>query len=402
MEYPDEADLVLINTCGFIRPAVEESLSTLFDTLGRISDIEVKPVLAVTGCLVSRYAQNLATEIPEVDIWLDTHSLEQWPERIAAALGRHPSPYFSRKLSTGPSYAYLKISEGCSHSCAFCTIPSIRGAHKSREMYSLLEEAQELVQQGVPELIVVAQDVAAYGSDLGLDNALPELVENLASVQGLEWLRLMYLYPAGLSEQNLSFLAGIGRPFLPYFDVPLQHSHPDILRSMGRPFAKDPRIIVDRIRKYFPDAALRTSIITGYPGESDEHFASLCDFVRDLRFQHLGVFAYQQEEGTVAAELPKQVPEAVREERREQLMRIQAEISAELLEQTLGQHMEVLVQAPSDEWEGLFIARTWFQAPEVDGITYLSSSQGQALLPGSIVNAEIYEAKTYDLVALAD
>lgn len=402
VEHADEADLVLINTCGFIRPAVEESIQTIFDAIGSALSADPVPVIAVTGCLVSRYGDELAAEMPEVDVWLDTKSLDQWPEKIAQAMGRHPAEYLTRKLSTGPGHAYLKVGEGCSHNCAFCTIPSIRGPHVSADLHKLLDEAEQLVEQGVPEIVVVGQDVTAYGSDLDMENGLMELVSGLANIQGLEWLRLMYLYPAGLTDNLLSFLAEIGRPFLPYFDVPLQHAHPDVLRDMGRPFARDPRRVVDRIRRHFPEAALRTSIIVGYPGETDEHFKTLCDFVRDVRFHHLGVFAYQQEEGTPAAEMQGQVADGVKEERRRQLMAIQSDISAEILEAQVGENMEVLIQAPSGEWEGLFIGRTWFQAPEVDGITYVSSGPGGLLHPGTIVKAEIYEAKTYDLVALAE
>lgn len=402
VEHPDEAELVLINTCGFIRPAVEESLSAIFEVLGSVAGAQPRPVVAVTGCLVSRYGGELAAEMPEVDLWLDTHSLDRWPGMVAEALGRHPASFLTRKLSTGPGHAYLKVSEGCSHNCAFCTIPSIRGPHASQDLHTLLDEAEQLVEQGVPEIVVVGQDVTAYGRDLNMESGLVDLVAGLVNIPGLEWLRLMYLYPAGLTDAVLSFLAEIGRPLLPYFDVPLQHAHPEVLRDMGRPFARDPRRVVDRVRRHFPEAALRTTIITGFPGETDEHFEALCDFVREVRFHHLGVFAYQQEEGTVAAEMQSQVPDGVKEERRERLMAIQADISAEIMEECVGERMEVLVQAPSGEWEGLFIGRTWFQAPEVDGITYLSSGPGEPLLPGTIVNAEIYEAKTYDLVALAE
>ncbi len=402
VEHPDEAELVLINTCGFIRPAVEESLSAIFDALGSVAGVEPRPVVAVTGCLVSRYGTELGLEMPEVDLWLDTNHLDQWPSKVAQALGRHPAEFVSRKLSTGPGHAYLKVSEGCSHSCAFCTIPSIRGPHRSLELHSIVDEAERLIEDGVPEIVVVGQDVTAYGHDIGIEAGLVDLVGSLVNIPGLEWLRLMYLYPAGLTDQTLSFLAEIGKPLLPYFDIPLQHSDAQVLRAMGRPFARDPRRVVDRVHTHFPEAALRTSIIVGFPGETDEQFQALCDFVREVRFHHLGVFAYQQEEGTPAAQMQGQIDDGVKSDRREELMALQAEISAEIMENYVGQRVEVLVEAPNPEWEGLFLGRAWFQAPEVDGVTYLSSGPSGPLLPGTIVNAEVYEAKTYDLVALPD
>ncbi|MGE4504401.1 MAG: 30S ribosomal protein S12 methylthiotransferase RimO [Desulfovibrionaceae bacterium] len=401
VEHPEEAELVLVNTCGFIRPAVEESLSVIFEALGRIEDASPRPVVAVTGCLVSRYGTELAQEMPEVDLWLDTRRLDAWPEMVAVALGREPALAPGRRLSTGPGHAYLKIGEGCSHNCAFCTIPSIRGPHRSTPLAQLLDEAEALVDEGVPELVVVGQDVTAWGPDLRSGEGLPELVDALAAIRGLRWLRLMYLYPAGLTDDVLAFLAEVGEPLLPYFDIPLQHAHPDILRAMGRPFARDPRRVIDRVRSHFAEPALRTSLIVGYPGETDTHFEALCDFVREVRFQNLGVFAFEPEEGTPAVELPGQVPDDVKRERRDRLMAIQADISLELLEERVGERLDVLVEAPHPEWDGLYTGRAWFQAPEVDGVVYLSS-QGGPLTPGTIVPAEVYEAKEYDLVALAE
>lgn len=403
VEHPDEAELVLINTCGFIRPAVEESLSVVFEALSRAAAADPAPVVAITGCLVSRYGQELAAEMPEVDLWLDTHNLDQWPDMVARALGRHTAPLVSRRLSTGPGHAYLKVGEGCSHGCAFCTIPAIRGPHRSEALEALAEEARILVEEEfVPEIVVVGQDVTAYGSDLRDGPGLAELVAELAAIPGLEWLRLMYLYPAGLTDELLAFLAEVGPPLLPYFDVPLQHSHPEVLRGMGRPFARDPYRVIERIRTHFPEAALRTSLIVGYPGETDEQFEHLCEFVRQARFTNLGVFVFQPEEGTPAALLDGQISDALKKERRDRLMAIQAGISEEHLAALVGERLDVLVEAASPEWEGLFTGRAWFQAPEVDGVVYVSGGPDGPLLPGTIVPAEVYEAKTYDLVALAD
>ena len=394
------ADLVFINTCGFILPAVQESIGTILDTAEAIKALppDKRPLLAVAGCLVGRYLpQGLDKEIPEVDLWLNVPEIEHWPALIGERLGFVPAP--GRLLSTGPAHAYLKISDGCNHACAFCTIPLIRGPLRSFPVPELIREARTLTEQGVREIILVGQDVTGYGRDAGANFSLRELLLGLAELPDLARLRLMYLYPAGLTREFLSFLQELPPTFLPYFDVPLQHSHPEVLSRMGRPFAQNPGLILERIREYFPAAALRTSLIVGYPGETESQFEHLLDFVQAGRFQHLGVFAYEAEDGTPAATLPNQIPEDVRRERRNQVMALQAEISAELLEAYLGRHLDILVEKTSPEWPGLHVGRAWFQAPEVDGVTYIS---GPNVTPGQIVRAEITETHTYDLSALAD
>lgn len=402
VESPAGADLALVNTCGFIRPAVEESLETIVDVVRQVKEAGgARPVVAVAGCLVSRYGKvELAAGLPEVDLWLSTRELAAWPGLVGAALGRKRMDELGpRRLSTGPAYAYLKVSEGCSHRCAFCTIPSIRGRHVSRPLDELEREARLLVEQGgVKELVIVGQDVTSYGHDLGLKDGLKHLLDRLMPIGGLKWLRLMYLYPAGLTDGLLKHLAGLGRPLLPYFDIPLQHAHPEILSAMGRPFAKDPSLVIERVRKHFPEAALRTSLIVGFPGETDAHFKALKSFVERTRFQHLGVFPYHQEEGTRAAELPGQVPQATKTRRRNSLMKLQERISSELLAELVGTRQEVLVEDESPEWPGLHVGRVWLQAPEVDGVTYVS---GPKVRPGRMVLADIEQAQSYDLVALA-
>lgn len=399
-----DADLVLVNTCGFIRPAVEESLETIVEVAREAVDTAARsgrrPVVAVAGCLVSRYGKaELSAGLPEVDIWLSTRELGAWPGLIGAALGRKKLDELGpRRLSTGPAFAYLKVSEGCSHKCAFCTIPGIRGKHVSRTLDELEREARLLVEKGgVPELVLVGQDVTSYGHDLGLKDGLKHLLDRLMPIKGLKWLRLMYLYPAGLTDGLLKHLAGLGRPLLPYFDIPLQHAHPDILSAMGRPFAKDPSLVIERVRKHFPEAALRTSLIVGFPGETDAHFKTLKGFVERTRFTNLGVFPYHQEEGTRAAEMPGQTPQATKTRRRNSIMKLQERISAEALAELIGTRQEVLVEDESPEWPGLHVGRVWFQAPEVDGVTYVS---GPKVKPGRIVAADIDQAKSYDLVAL--
>jgi MiaB/RimO family radical SAM methylthiotransferase len=263
----------------------------------------------------------------------------------------------------------------------------------------LLDEARLLAEQ-VPEIILVGQDSTAYGSDLGKGHDLPTLIKGLAAIPSLEWLRIMYLYPAGLTESLLTQLRDMGAPFLPYFDIPLQHAHPDVLASMGRPFARDPEKVVDRVRSFFPDAALRTTFIVGYPGETEEHFEALMDFVRRTRFHHLGVFPYWAEEGTPAAAMEDQVPDEIKIERKDRLMELQAEISAEILEGYVGETVPVVIERESDEWPGLYVGRAWFQAPEVDGVTYVGAPPETPLKLGDILEVEIEKADTYDLSGL--
>jgi tRNA-2-methylthio-N6-dimethylallyladenosine synthase/ribosomal protein S12 methylthiotransferase len=393
---PEEADLVFLNTCSFIAPAVEESIRAMVQMAADLDGLPKRPLLAVGGCLLGRFDRGeLARELPEVDLWLHPAEMDSWPARLAAAMGRERAGA-GRLLSTGPAYAWLKIGDGCRHRCSFCTIPSIRGENRSTPADFLVSEARALLGSGVRELVLAAQDVTAWGEDTGRD--LRFLLEKLLPLPGLARLRLMYLYPAGLTEDLLKFLAQAGPPFVPYFDVPLQHAHPDILARMGRPFAGNPQKTVDRIRGHFPGAALRTTMIVGFPGETDEHFSALMDFVGKNRFHSLGTFPFHPEEGTPAADMGGQTPEHVKQRRQDELMSLQNAISEELLAACEGTRLEVLVDAPHGEWPGLYTGRAWFQAPEVDGITYIS---GPGTEPGALVEADIVETEEYDLIALA-
>lgn len=408
VEQIDQCDLVFLNTCSFIQPAVQESVQTILEAAADMEDLpnEERPLLAVAGCLPARYGvEELARELPEVNLWLNLDEISNWPQMIKAALNKRDTSRFSsiqtipgRVAPLPPSYAYLKISEGCEHVCAFCTIPSIRGPLQSFKREHLLREAEMLVNQGAKELVLVAQDLTAYGRDLNDKLALQSLLEGLGKITGLARLRLMYLYPSGLNRDFLNFLKNLDAPLLPYFDVPVQHSHPEILANMGRPFAKNSAKTIDLIREIFPEAALRTSLIVGYPGETEKHFKHLLNFVQEMRFNNLGVFAYQQEDGTRAALLSEQIEDSIKEERRDLIMQIQAEISEEILSAQLNGQVDILVDEPQGEWPNLWIGRAWFQAPEVDGITYIS---GDNLQPGDLVTAEIVETGPYDLQALA-
>ncbi len=390
--------LALINTCGFIEPAVRESVRAILDAAAEIADNKRRPLLAVAGCMVGRYGmRELAKEMPEVDLWLPTEKMLLWPQMLQQALGRSSEQAGSRIISTPKSYAWLKIAEGCGHDCAFCIIPKIRGPLVSTPSDLLLEEARQIAATGVRELDLIAQDCAAYGRDLGGDESLPDLLRKLSAIDGFAWIRLLYLYPGGINRNLLETMKALAPKVLPYLDIPLQHSHPDVLGSMGRPFALDARRVIDSARAALPDCALRTTIIVGYPGETEEHFEHLCRFIEETRFTHLGIFTYFAEEGTKAAQLENQVPDEIKKQRKARLAAIQAGISREYLESYLGTAQTALVDAPNPEWPNLYDARLWFQAPEVDGLTYLSCENCG---PGDMVECSIEDAGDYDLSAL--
>ncbi len=390
-----DADFVFLNTCAFIAPAIQESVQTIVAILEDIKEIETKPFFAVAGCLSGRFdTKELQEELPEVDIWLEPDNLENWAQNIKDRLSLKDSNK-GRLISTLPSYAWLKIGEGCKHACSFCTIPKIRTKRASYPKDFLVEEARNAASLGIKEIVLVAQDVTAWQEENSKD--IRPLLDSLLTVEDIERIRLMYLYPSGLTDELLDYMSKADKRLLPYFDVPLQHSHPDILKKMGRPFASNPYDTIEKIRKYLPKASLRTSLIVGFPNEQEEHYEHLCDFVEEVKFNNLGVFAYQQEEGTKAALMEHQVEDKEKEWRRDNLMEIQADISEELLKEYFGANLEILIDKKSDEWESLYMGRAWFQAPEVDGITYIS---GENIEIGQIVKAEIVETKEYDLVAL--
>lgn len=409
VQAPEEAEVVLVNTCAFIQPAVEESVQQILALAQDIQGLNPRPLLVVTGCLPARYGAELETELSEVDLWLGFFEQGNLLHNLRRMLGRqgleHPgreyaasAPGPGRVLSTPPGYAYLKLSEGCHRNCSFCLIPSLRGPLASRPKQEILQEAELILGQGVSELCLVAQDLTAYGKDLALASGLQDLLSSLAGLSGLHWLRLLYLYPTGLGRDFLLFLRSLSPPVLPYFDLPLQHVQPHLLRSMGRPFSRDPRQVLDLIREIFPGASLRTSLIVGFPGETEADFLQLKDFVQEIGFDHLGVFTFYPENGVKAADLPGQVPEKEKQARKEELLRLQRGISRSKLSQQIGQELQIMVDAPHQDWPTLFQGRAWFQAPEADGITYVS---GHSLKPGQLVQAQVVESKDYDLVALA-
>ncbi len=419
VERVEEAELALVATCAFIQPAVEESIEAVLDVARDIAESNPAAVLAVAGCLGQRYGVGeLAQELPEVDYWLDPADRGMWPREAMAALAArrragesvpHETPLgvlgAPRRVVSPAGSAFLKVSEGCDHACAFCAIPNIKGRHRSFAPEALVEEAAGLLIPGgghARELTLVGQDLTAYGRvhGVGKSAGLIALLEKLLPLPGLDWLRCMYLYPAGLDDELLAFFkanADPRGPLLPYLDIPLQHAHPEVLRRMGRPFAGDPWRVVERVRAAIPDAVIRTTFIVGYPGETESQFQALKSFVEEAALHHVGVFPYWPEEGTRAATLSDQVSEAVKGARAAEIMEAQQAVSQARLEPLEGEMLDVLVEAALPDWPGLHQGRVWLQAPGVDGVTYVS---GEGVAPGALVSAEVHEAKVYDLVAL--
>jgi ribosomal protein S12 methylthiotransferase len=404
-EEPAAADLLLVNTCGFISSAVEEAIDEILE-LARHKQQDPAKLLVVTGCLVKRYGAALRDELPEVDLFVSTEDIQNIIQLLAPATRSGPGhlalsaePFLMdsslpRKISTPSHRAYLKITEGCANRCTYCLIPSIRGRLRSRPIDDLVEETARLAAAGVRELTLVAQDLLAYGLDRGRAE-LPQLLTAILDNSEIPWIRLLYLHPARLDRGFLRFLAGHPR-ILPYLDIPLQHVSDRILRLMGRPYDRN-RIeqLLTEARELLPGCAIRTTLMTGFPGETTEDFARMRDFVRDHGFDHVGVFAYSNEEGAPAAGLPDHCDEQVKEERRRTIMELQAEISGKKLQEYVGREVKVLVEGISEETELLLAGRAWFQAPGIDGCVYIAAGESR---PGAIVRVRITDSHYYDLV----
>ncbi|MFT6142649.1 MAG: ribosomal protein S12 methylthiotransferase [Myxococcota bacterium] len=403
----DDADVIVVNTCSFIQPATEESIETVLDMAKYKTEGKCKKLI-VTGCMVQRYGSSLEGELPEVDHFLGTGEYHRIRDVLDARDSATPRSFVDvpmyihdemapRVNSWSQCSAYLKISEGCNHKCAFCIIPQLRGVLRSRTIESLVIEATALAMQGVVELNLVSQDSTAYGKDLGTKTGLGDLLRALATVDGIQWIRLHYAYPIGIPEGLLEALRDEPK-VVPYLDMPLQHASGPMLKAMRRGVKRaGQERILERIHQAVPDVSMRTTFIVGFPGETDEDFAELCDFVRDQEFDHVGVFTYFQEDGTPAALLPDQVDEDVKIARQAEIMRIQAGISRKKLHAHVGMVLPVLIEGTAEESDLLLRGRTWFQAPDVDGQVYINSAPEDVQI-GQIRAVRITEAGDYDLV----
>lgn len=400
---PHQADLLVVNTCGFKADAEAESREAI-EEMAEVKAQHPNAKLVVTGCLSQRYGEQLLTEIPEIDLLAGSTGYENLIPILesgqpAPAL-TEPQPQRSeiapRILTTLPHTAYVKIAEGCNNPCAFCIIPKLRGPFVSREPEEIDDEVTALVEQGVREVNLVSQDTTLYGRDLDRRLSLTDLLEGLIEIEGIDWLRLLYLYPTLVTDELIDLMAADDNPILPYFDIPLQHAHSDTLKRMRRAErAKDVEQLIERIRKRIPDAVIRVTFIVGFPGETEAEFEHLYRFVEQNRFDHVGVFTYSDEIGTTAFDLPDKVLAEVAEERRNQLMELQKNISQEKLARLVGQTIPVLVDGISEEFEYLIEGRSMGQAPDVDGVVYINDGSPQA---GELVPVMITESHDYDLV----
>jgi ribosomal protein S12 methylthiotransferase len=402
---PQQAQVLLVNTCAFIEPAKKESIDAIL-AAAEVKKNGAGKRLVVAGCLAQRYGAELREQFPEVDIFVGTGNFLDLPEllRRSERPELRPIPYSGAahllptaeapRIKTGdPFSAYLKVSEGCDHRCAFCIIPKIRGRHESRALEDVTEEARRLAASGVREINLIAQDLTAYGRDLRPSSSLAALLHRLARIDKIRWIRLLYCYPNFVSDELLAAIGSIEQ-VVKYIDMPLQHADDGMLRAMKRERSTDAlRRLLDRVRKAIPAVALRTSFIVGFPGETEAAFTNLVGFVREQRFDRLGVFTYSREENTAAYELVDQVPERVKRRRRAELMEVQAEISLAKNRDLVGREIEVMVEGAAPGRATRLRARTPAQAPEIDGMVLLS---GEAE-PGDIVRARIERATTYDL-----
>lgn len=391
---PSEADTIIINTCGFIEAAKEESINTIMSSVASKNSGITKRIF-VAGCLSQRYKEDLQKEIPEVDMYFGTEDYENILKELGGEL-KH-NLLGERVVSTPSNIAYLKISEGCDHPCSFCAIPIMRGLHRSKSIEELVSETEFLTRNSTKELVLIAQDTTDYGKDIYNKKNISELIARLSEVKGIEWIRLMYAYPSRFPLELINEIKN-NEKVCKYIDIPLQHISDNILKSMRRGITgRQTRKLLSRLRNEIPELVLRTTFIVGYPGETEKDFQELCDFVEEFKFEKMGTFTYSLEESTESYKLGDPVPDDVKKERQSQLMEIQREISAEKNRELIGRKLKVLVESKEGDF---YVGRSYRDAPEVDG-EVLINSNGINIVPGNFYFTEVYDSNEYDLFANA-
>jgi len=409
---PSEAEVLVVNTCAFIDSAKEESITTILELAELKKNGNCKR-LVVTGCLGERYRDELKAQIPEIDVVLGTGEVPEIVGAIEGAKRNRTIPLTlvpskslptylydaePRVFATPRHFAYIKVAEGCDYKCSFCIIPTLRGHYRSRPVDSIVREAQSLAARGVRELILISQDTTFYGRDLEQGALLPKLLREVNAVDGIEWIRLLYLYPTTITDDILTAMAECDK-VVKYIDLPLQHAADAVLRRMRRPgTAESYERLLARIRERVPGVSLRTTFIVGFPGETDAEFDELCAFVRRLQFDHVGVFTYSHEEGTAAYDLADDVPASVKKRRRNRLMAEQKRIVARAQRHRLGDIVRVMVDGPSPEHDLVWRGRLAGQAPEIDPVVYFTEADPESLRPGALLQAEVVGSREYDLV----
>lgn len=400
-----QADVIAVNTCCFIHDAKQESINTILEMAEHKKDAVCK-ALIVTGCLAHRYKDEITKEIPEVDALIGTSSYDKIAEVVLSVLegkgyscvedtDRLPVIKNHRIMTTGGYYEYLKIAEGCDKHCTYCIIPAVRGNFRSFEMEYLLEQARYLADNGTKELILVAQETTVYGTDIYGKKALPELLRKLCRIDGLEWIRILYCYPEEITDELIQVIKEEPK-ICKYLDMPIQHSSDNILKRMGRRTTRQELVdVITKLRNNIPDIALRTTLITGFPGETEEDIDDLLDFVDTMEFDRLGVFTYSPEEGTPAASMTDQIPENIKEERRNRIMELQQEVSLDKSADMVGRVIPVMVEGKITD-DDAYVGRSYKDAPNVDGYVFINTNA--QLMSGQIVNVSITGSMEYDLI----
>lgn len=401
----EQADIIVVNTCCFIHDAKEESINTILQMAEYKNGGRLK-ALIVTGCLAQRYQKEIVEEIKEVDAVLGTASYDRILDAVDEALKGHvdivmndinqiPDVNTNRLVTTGGHFAYLKIAEGCDKHCTYCIIPKIRGNFRSVPMENVIKEAKQLVEQGVKELILVAQETTVYGKDLYGEKTLPKLLHELCKIPKLRWVRILYCYPEEITDELIQAIKSEEK-VCKYLDLPIQHANNEILKKMGRRTSKEELIeIITKLRTEIPEITLRTTLITGFPGETKEQHEEVVDFIDQMEFDRLGVFTYSPEEDTPAALMPDQIPEEVKEERQAELMELQQEIAFDMADDMIGREVLVMIEGKVAD-ENAYVGRTYKDAPNVDGLIFINTEE--ELMSGDFVRAKVTGAIEYDLI----
>ena len=394
---PEEAEIIVINTCGFIESAKQEAIDTILE-MAKFKKKKCKYIVAI-GCLVQRYNEQLQKLLPEVDLFIKIDDYDKFWQKISEMLKSNDKEksdiqLSKRVITTGKNFAYLKIAEGCSNYCTYCAIPYIRGNFVSRPIEDILEEAKMLASKGIKELIVIAQDTTKYGTDLYKEPKLSELLEKLCKIDGIHWIRFLYSYPEGIDDKLIKVLKE-QKKIAKYFDIPIQHISNEVLKRMNRKTSKQKiQNLISKIRKEIPDCTLRTSLIVGFPGETEEQFEELYEFVKKAKFDKLGVFEYSKEDGTPAATMPNQIHYRTKRKRLNIIMQAQQEISKEKMKQKIGSEQEVLIEGKTLDGK-FYVGRTKNDSPEIDGIVYV---KGKNIKQNTFCKCTITDFREYDLI----
>ena len=398
---PQEADIILINTCGFIESAKQEAINTILE-MAEYKRKNCKYIIA-TGCLVQRYKEELEKALPEVDLFIDCDSYDEFWKEVKKVIKnekgtkKYNLDYDNRVITTGDKMAYLKIAEGCSNRCTYCAIPQIRGPFVSRKMEDVLKEARELAKRGIKELIVIAQDTTKYGTDIYGESKLAKLLEELCKIEGIEWIRFLYAYPETITDELIQVVKNNDK-ICKYFDIPIQHISDKVLKRMNRKSdSKAIKELIQKIRNQIPEVILRTTVIVGFPGETDEDFNELYNFIEQAGFDKLGAFTYSKEDGTPASRLKEQIHPMTKKSRYNKIMRIQQEISRKNLEAKIGQEYKVLLESVAFDGK-YYIGRSYMDVPDMDGVVFIRKDSKQREI-GQFTACIIREIKDYDLIA---